>query len=59
MTGLENSPQASLFYSGINLEKRVRSNHVLREVARLVDFDFVYGDGQRQLWIGGSCRWRR
>jgi len=44
MTGRESPPQASLFYTGINLDKRVRSDHVLRKVARLVDFDFVYGE---------------
>ncbi len=42
MMGRESPPQASLFYTGINLEKRIRSDHVLRKVARLVDFDFVY-----------------
>ena len=42
MMGRESPPQGSLFYTGINLDKRVRSDHVLRKVARLVDFDFVY-----------------
>ncbi len=41
MMGRESPPQASLFYTGINLDKRVRSDHVLRKVARMVDFDFV------------------
>ena len=49
MMGRENPPQASLFYTGINLEKRVRSDHVLRKVAswgngislRLFTFDIV------------------
>jgi hypothetical protein len=42
MMGRDKPPQRSLFYSGINLDKRVRSDHVLRKVSRLVDFDFVY-----------------
>ena len=42
MMGRESPPQASLFYTGINLEKRIRSDHVLRKVAQLVDIDFVY-----------------
>jgi transposase len=44
MMGRENPPQPSLFYTGINLEKRVRRDHVLRKVARLVDFEFVYSE---------------
>ena len=44
MMGRGNPPQPSLFYMGINLDKRIRSDHVLRRVARLVDFDFVYGE---------------
>jgi len=42
--GRDKPPQRSLFYTGINLDKRVRSEHVLRKVAGLVDFDFVYGE---------------
>lgn len=43
MMGQDKPPQRLLFYTGINLDKRVRGEHVLRKVARLVDFDFVYG----------------
>jgi hypothetical protein len=42
MMGRDKPPQCSLFYSGINLDKRGRHEHVLRNVARLVDFEFVY-----------------
>ena len=44
MMGRDKPSQHSLFYTGINLEKRVRREHVLRRVARLVDFEFVYGE---------------
>ena len=44
MMGHQPPPQPSLFYTGINLEKRIRSNPVLRKVAQVVDFDFVYGE---------------
>lgn len=47
MMGRQGPPQPSLFYTGINLEKRIRSDHVLRKVARMVDFDFVY-DGVKE-----------
>ena len=54
MMGRENPPQASLFYTGINLEKRVRSDHVLRKVARLVDFDFIYGEVKESYGYNGN-----
>src|SRR5436309_2719623 len=54
MMGRENPPQASLFYTGINLEKRVRSDHVLRKIARLVDFDFVYGEVKESYGYNGN-----
>jgi transposase len=54
MMGRENPPQASLFYTGINLEKRVRSDHVLRKVARLVDFDFVYAEVKESYGYNGN-----
>ncbi len=38
MMGHQPPPQPSLFYTGINLEKRIRADHVLRKVARMVDF---------------------
>ena len=43
MMGRDEPPQRLLFYTGINLEKRVQREHVLRKVARLMDFDFVWG----------------
>ncbi len=41
MMGEPKTPQPSLFYPGFNLEKRIRSDHPLRRIARTVDFDFV------------------
>ncbi|HZA54405.1 MAG TPA: IS1182 family transposase [Candidatus Udaeobacter sp.] len=54
MMGRENPPQQSLFYTGINLEKRVRSDHALRKVARLVDFDFVYAEVKESYGYNGN-----
>ncbi len=54
MMGRESPPQASLFYTGINLDKRVRSGHVLRKVARLVDFDFVYTEVKGSYGYNGN-----
>jgi transposase len=34
--------QLKMFYQGLCLEQRVRPNHPLRQVKKLVDFDFIY-----------------
>ena len=44
MMGLQQPTQNSLFYIGINIEKRVRDNHPLRKVEKLIDFDFAYNE---------------
>lgn len=44
MMGFEDPPQEKLFCVNVSLEKRVRANHPLRQVARLIDFDFVYDE---------------
>jgi transposase len=54
MMGRDQPPQHSLFYTGINLEKRVRREHVLRRVARLVDFEFVYGEVKDRYGYNGN-----
>lgn len=43
MMGREKPPQPSLFYHRINLEQRVRQDHVLRKIDGALDFDFIYG----------------
>lgn len=42
MMGVQQPSQNSLFYVGLNIEKRIRSNHPLRKVNELIDFDFAY-----------------
>ncbi len=54
MMGREGSPQPSLFYTGINLDNRVRRDHVLRKVARLVDFEFVYTEVKESYGYNGN-----
>ena len=54
MMGRDEPPQGSLFYTGINLEKRVRREHVLRRVARLVDFEFVHGEVKDRYGYNGN-----
>ena len=42
MMGHQDPPQPKLFYPLLTLETRVRSNHPLRAIAQLIDFEFVY-----------------
>ena len=42
MMGMQQTPQGNLFYYGINIDKRIRPNHLLRRVKELIDFDFSY-----------------
>ncbi len=54
MMGRDKPPQRLLFYTGINLDRRIRSDHVLRKVARRVDFDFVYGEAEKHYGHNGN-----
>jgi len=40
--GKELPPQGSLFHYGFNLDNRIREDHPLRKIHKLIDFDFVY-----------------
>ncbi len=46
MMGHEDPPQEKLFSVNVSLDQRVRANHPLRQVARRIDFDFVYDEVQ-------------
>jgi transposase len=43
MMGKEDPPQPSLFYR-FNLDQRIPADHILRSVARTIDFDFIYAE---------------
>jgi len=42
MMGRKAEVQNKLFYEAINLDRRIRKDHVLRKIAELIDFDFIY-----------------
>jgi transposase len=42
MMGRQSKVQSKLFYTAVNLEKRIRKDHLLRAGDKLVDFDFIY-----------------
>jgi transposase len=46
--------QLKMFYPGLSLERRVRSNHPLRQVKKLVDFDFIYQEVAPSYGVNGN-----
>ena len=49
-----NGRQLKMFYQGWCLEQRVRSNHPLRRVKQLVDFDFIYQEVAPTYGVNGN-----
>lgn len=54
MMGRQPTPQPQLFYTRFNLEKRIRSDHPLREIAGSVDLDFVYAEVGQSYGTNGN-----
>jgi transposase len=54
MMGYQELPQGSLFYTNINLEKRIRINHPLRKIDQFIDFDFVYKEVEDKYGFNGN-----
>ena len=46
--------QLKMFYQGLCLEQRVRPNHPLRQVKKLVDFDFIYQEVAPTYGVNGN-----
>ena len=42
MLGYQPPPQDKLFYTGVSLDARIRKNHPLRQINKLIDFEFIY-----------------
>jgi len=42
MMGRQPDAQQKLFYTCLNLEKRIRKDHILRKIAQIIDFEFIY-----------------
>jgi transposase len=46
--------QLKMFYQGLSLERRVRPNHPLRQVKKMVDFDFIYQEVAPSYGVNGN-----
>ena len=54
MMGREPNQQPKLFYDRINLDQRIRKDHVLRQIAQHIDFDFIYHEVQDTYGANGN-----
>ncbi len=54
MMGRQSKVQNKLFYTAINLEQRVRKNHILSKVKRNIDFEFIYNEVKDTYGFNGN-----
>ena len=54
MMGRQPKVQNKLFHTAINLEQRVRQNHILRQIKSQIDFDFIYNEVKDKYGIKGN-----
>jgi len=54
MMGKQPPRQSKLFYTGLNLEKRIRSNHPLRRIRKAIDFEFIYDEVEEKYGRNGN-----
>jgi transposase len=45
--------QKKLFYTKFNLDQRVPKNHILRQIAKQIDFDFIYKEVKDSYGVKG------
>jgi transposase len=54
MMGRQPKVQKKLFYTKFNLDQRVPKNHILRQIAKLIDFDFIYKEVKETYGVKGN-----
>ncbi len=54
MMGRQKRVQRKLFYTILNLDQRVRKDHILRKVKNYIDFDFIYNEVNDKYGINGN-----
>jgi transposase len=52
--GRQQRIQKKLFYTKFNLDQRVPKNHILRKVAKYIDFDFIYKEVKDKYGSNGN-----
>ncbi len=54
MMGRQQRVQKKLFYTKLDLDQRIRKDHILRKVKNYIDFDFVYNEVKDKYGIKGN-----
>ena len=54
MMGRQQRVQKKLFYTKFNLDQRVPKDHILRKVAKYIDFDFIYKEVKDKYGSNGN-----
>ena len=54
MMGRQPDAQQKLFYTCLNLENRIRKDHILRKIAAIIDFDFIYKQVEDKYGTNGN-----
>ena len=54
MMGRQQRVQKKLFYTKFSLDQRVPNNHILRKVAKYIDFDFIYKEVKDKYGSNGN-----
>jgi len=54
MMGKQEPPQGKLFYTAMNLENRIRANHPLRQMDRILDLSFVSEEVKEMYGYNGN-----
>jgi len=55
MMGHQPDIRQKLFYICLNLENRIRKDHVLRTIATVIDFDFIYKQVKDKYGTNGNA----
>jgi len=54
MMGHQQRIQRKLFYTKLNLDQRIRKDHILRKFAKHIDFDFIYKEVKENYGTNGN-----
>lgn len=54
MMGRQQRVQKKLFYTKLDLDQRIRKDHILRKVNSYIDFDFIYNEVKERYGMKGN-----
>ena len=54
MMGYQQGFQNKLFHHKINLDQRIRKDHILRKIAEHIDFEFIYNEVKEKYGTKGN-----